>query len=93
MKTARVLILGLTFCGATLFLTSCGTNDGGGDEHATQNENIGDGTMEPESTTGNTQETGVEGSGDLPGTAADDTSEYVNEVIGDDNAASGDSIQ
>ncbi|MBC5773874.1 hypothetical protein H8S95_07350 [Pontibacter sp. KCTC 32443] len=49
--------------------------------------------MPPESTTGNTQETGVEGSGDLPGTAAEDTSEYVNEVIGDDNAASGDSIQ
>ena len=50
MKTARVLILGLTFCGATLFLTSCGTNDGGGDEHATQNENIGDGTMEDDMT-------------------------------------------
>ena len=47
--------------------------------------------MPPESTTGNTQETGVEGSGDMPGTAADDTSTYVNETIGDDNAAAGDS--
>ena len=49
--------------------------------------------LPPESTTGDTQETGVEGSGDLPGTAADDTTEYVNEAIGDDNAASGDSIE
>jgi len=47
--------------------------------------------MPPESTTGDTQETGVEGSGDMPGTAADDTSNYVNETIGDDNAAAGDS--
>lgn len=45
-----------------------------------------------ESDTGTTRETGVEGSGDLPGTAADDTTEYVNEVIGDDNAAAGDSL-
>ncbi|MEJ8758162.1 hypothetical protein WG947_14205 [Pontibacter sp. H259] len=48
--------------------------------------------MPPESTTGNTQETGVEGSGDQPGTAADDSTEYVNEAIGDDNAAAGDSL-
>ena len=49
--------------------------------------------LPPESTTGDTQETGVEGSGDLPGTAADDTTDYVNHVIGDDNASAGDSVE
>ncbi len=49
-----------------------------------------------ESNTGNyedqTQETGSDLTGDQPGTAADDTSTYVNEVIGDDNAAEADSL-
>ena len=49
--------------------------------------------LPPESTTGDTQETGVKGSGDLPGTEADDTTEYVNEAIGDDNAAAGYSVE
>jgi hypothetical protein len=39
MKTTRILIMGLTFCGATMFMTSCGgSGDGEGDDHATQNE-------------------------------------------------------
>jgi hypothetical protein len=54
MKTTRVLILGLTFCGATIFLTSCGSNDGGGDDHATQNENMGDETMDDDVSTDTT---------------------------------------
>ena len=77
----KINLLAAAFITSTMLLASCGGEYG---------ENT---DSPPESTTGNTQETGVEGSGDLPGTAADDTSEYVNEVIGDDNAASGDSIQ
>jgi len=36
--------------------------------------------MPPESTSGDTQETGVEGSGDLPGTGDEDTT-HVNDAL------------
>jgi hypothetical protein len=46
MKTARVILMGFIFCGATMLLSSCGTKNGEGDDHATQNENIGNGSTE-----------------------------------------------
>lgn len=76
----KINVIAAAFITSSLLLVSCGETGENRD-------------MPPESTTGNTQETGVEGSGDQPGTAADDTTQYVNEAIGDDNAAAGDSIQ
>ncbi len=41
MKKSRIILTGLIFCGATMFITSCGEGrDGKGDDHATQNETI-----------------------------------------------------
>ena len=80
MKNKRNILASVCFV-SMLLLASCGSGEYG--------ENA---DMPPESQTGNTQETGMEGSGDLPGTGANDTSEYVNEVIGDDNAAASDSL-
>ncbi|WP_114781468.1 hypothetical protein [Botryobacter ruber] len=58
MKNKRNSVLAALFLGTSLFLASC----------------TGENTeMPPESTHGNTQETGVEGTGDLPGTGAEDT--------------------
>ncbi|NDK54674.1 hypothetical protein [Pontibacter fetidus] len=76
----RINVIGAALITSSMLLASCGETGENSD-------------MPPESTTGNTQETGIEGSGDQPGTAADDTTEYVNETIGDDNAAAGDSVQ
>lgn len=70
----KIAVLGL-IC-TPLLLAACG-----GGEYGENAE------MPPESQTGETNESGVEGTGDLPGTAATDTSQYVNEAIGDDNAS------
>ena len=44
----KMLIAGALFCGTTLFLGACNSG-GGGDDHATQNENADiDGTTEME---------------------------------------------
>ena len=80
MKKKIRKILNLSVLCAPLLLVACGGEYGENAE------------MPPESQTGQTNETGVEGSGDMPGTAADDTSQYVNEVIGDDNAAAADTL-
>ena len=74
MKITRNTFAAALLLGAATLFTACGETGENSD-------------MPPESKRGTGQETGVEGSGDLPGTAADDTSQYVNEVIGDDNAA------
>jgi hypothetical protein len=66
MKITRNTFAVALLFGAATLFTACGENS----------------DMPPESTTGNTQETGIEGTGDMPGTAADDTSHYVNEAIG-----------
>ncbi|MER2996076.1 hypothetical protein [Pontibacter populi] len=76
----KLNILAAACITSTMLLASCGETGDNSD-------------MPSESTTGDTQETGVEGTGDLPGTGADDTTQYVNEAIGDDNAAAGDSIE
>ncbi|AKD03366.1 hypothetical protein POKO110462_05250 [Pontibacter korlensis] len=57
-------ITSAVFAGSLLLLTSCGGNNG---------------SMPPESTTGDTNETGVQGSGDLPGTGDDET--HVNDAL------------
>ncbi|WP_162428594.1 hypothetical protein [Pontibacter pudoricolor] len=46
MKTARVILMGFIFCGATVLLSSCGTRNGEGDDHATQNEHISNGSTD-----------------------------------------------
>ncbi|MBJ6117022.1 hypothetical protein JAO76_02390 [Pontibacter sp. BT310] len=76
----KIYAIAAAFITSTMLLASCGETGENSD-------------MPPESTTGNTQETGVEGSGDMPGTGADDSTQYMNEAIGDDNASSGDSIK
>ncbi|MBB6612288.1 hypothetical protein H7F15_14655 [Pontibacter sp. Tf4] len=81
MKTISRKIATLTLICAPLLFAACG-----GGEYGENAE------MPPESQTGDTNESGVEGTGDQPGTAADDTTDYVNEVIGDDNAAAPDSL-
>lgn len=58
MKNRLLYMASAALMSTSLFLTSCGGNNG---------------DMPPESTTGDTQETGVEGTGDLPGTGAEDT--------------------
>lgn len=46
MKTAKLFMAGAILCATSIGMISCGPNDGEGDDHATQNENIGDETME-----------------------------------------------
>ncbi|RAU83675.1 hypothetical protein [Pontibacter arcticus] len=60
MRKNSISILAAVLVSASLSLTACGGNNG---------------DMPPETTTGDTQETGVEGSGDLPGTGAADSAE------------------
>ena len=38
--------MGFIFCGATVLLSSCGTRNGEGDDHATQNEHISNGSTD-----------------------------------------------
>ena len=59
MKNKPTSVLAALLLGASLFMASCSPG-----------ENT---EMPPESTHGNTQETGVEGTGDLPGTGSEDT--------------------
>jgi len=61
MKKKLIYLASAALVSTSLFLTSCAEGENG--------------DMPPESTTGDTQETGVEGTGDLPGTGAEDTVE------------------
>ncbi len=58
MKNKWISGVATLFLGSSLFLASCGGNNG---------------DMPQENTEGNNRETGVEGTGDLPGTGAEDT--------------------
>lgn len=59
MKKKLIYLASAGLLSTSLLLTSCGGNNG---------------DMPPETTTGeNNRETGVEGTGDLPGTGAEDT--------------------
>ncbi|WP_299825159.1 hypothetical protein [uncultured Pontibacter sp.] len=67
----KINILATILISATMALASCG-----GGEYGENAE------MPPESTTGETNETGVDGSGDLPGTGAD--SSHINDKLSGD---------
>lgn len=58
MKKKLIYVASAALLSTSLFLTSCGGNNG---------------DMPPETTTGDNRETGVDGTGDLPGTGAEDT--------------------
>lgn len=58
MKKKIIYLASAVLFSTSLFLTSCGGNNG---------------DMPPETTTGDNRETGVDGTGDLPGTGAEDT--------------------
>lgn len=65
MKKKLIYMAGAAFLSTSFFLTSCGGNNG---------------DMPPETTTGDNRETGVEGTGDLPGTGAEDTTNMITDT-------------
>ncbi|WP_187261027.1 hypothetical protein [Pontibacter beigongshangensis] len=80
MKSKLKLIMMALFFGSSLSLASCG---GSGVETG---ENA---SMPPESLEGNTRETGVDGTGDMPGTGTSDTLSTNATGTGTDSAGLG----
>lgn len=67
MKKKLTYIASVALLSTSLSLTSCGGNNG---------------DMPPETTNGDNRETGVDGTGDLPGTGADDTTNMMTDTTG-----------